>query len=158
MMTLSKVDLDLIYGKVKFGSIDISIGKSENSGFFRKYSSLWPENWYMQTTNWVNEGKRVLKVTVTSWPWPKVIYVWKVKTSFSQIQLGHFEPNFVCKLSGTRKFHKHYAGHMSKMAAMPLYGKNPSINLFLLNWWTDFIETWYVASGNLVCSPGLTLT
>ena len=39
------VDLDLIYAKVKFGSIGISIGKSENSGFFRKYSSQWPESW-----------------------------------------------------------------------------------------------------------------
>ena len=73
------VDLDIIYGKVKFGYIGFSIGKSENNGFFRKYSSLWPENWYMQTTNWVNEGKWVLKVKVISWPWPKVIYIWKLK-------------------------------------------------------------------------------
>ena len=27
----------------------------------------------------------------------------KIKTCFSQIPLGHFEPNFVCKLSGTGK-------------------------------------------------------
>ena len=27
----------------------------------------------------------------------------KIKTGFSQKQLGHFEPNFVYKLSGTRK-------------------------------------------------------
>ena len=29
----------------------ISIGKSENNGFFRNNCSLCPENWYMQTTN-----------------------------------------------------------------------------------------------------------
>ena len=31
MMTCS--DLDLFYGKVKFGNLGFSIGKSENSGF-----------------------------------------------------------------------------------------------------------------------------
>ena len=29
--------LDLFYGKVKFGNLGFSIGKSENSGFFRNY-------------------------------------------------------------------------------------------------------------------------
>ena len=38
MMTLS--DLDLFYGKVKFGNLGFSMGKSENSGFFRKYCRL----------------------------------------------------------------------------------------------------------------------
>ena len=38
-------DLDLFYGKVKFGNIGFSIGKSENSGFFRNYCSQWPESW-----------------------------------------------------------------------------------------------------------------
>ena len=27
----------------------------------------------------------------------------KIKNGFSQMPLGHFEPNFVCKLSGTGK-------------------------------------------------------
>ena len=35
MMTWS--DLNLFYGKVKFGDLGFSMGKSENSGFFRKY-------------------------------------------------------------------------------------------------------------------------
>ena len=38
-------DLDLFYGKVKFGYLCFSNGKSENSGFFRRYCSLWPEIW-----------------------------------------------------------------------------------------------------------------
>ena len=37
--------LDLFYGKVKFGNLGFSIGKSEKSGFFRNYRSLWPESW-----------------------------------------------------------------------------------------------------------------
>ena len=32
-------DLDLFYGKVKFGNLGFSIGKSENNGFFRNYCS-----------------------------------------------------------------------------------------------------------------------
>ena len=31
-------------------------------------------------------------------------------------------------------------GHMTKMAAMPIYGKNPS-----KIWWIDFKETWHEA-------------
>ena len=34
-------------------------------------------------------------------------------------------------------------GHMTKLAAMPIYGKN----LLLRNRWADLHETWYVASG-----------
>ena len=37
-------------------------------------------------------------------------------------------------------------GHMTKMAAMPIYGKNPSKNLLLQNQWIDFNETWHEAS------------
>ena len=39
------VDLDLFYGKVKFGNLGFSIGKIEKSGFFRNHWSLWPESW-----------------------------------------------------------------------------------------------------------------
>ena len=36
-------------------------------------------------------------------------------------------------------------GHLTKMAAKPIYGKNP----LLWNQWTDFHELWYVAQGTL---------
>ena len=52
-------------------------------------------------------------------------------------------------------------GHMTKMAAMPIYGKNPSKNLLLWNQWPDFHETWYVALGTpavIVCTNGVHLT
>ena len=39
------------------------------------------------------------------------------------------------------KIHQHNAGHMTKMAAMPIYGKNT-----LKNHWADFDETMYEAS------------
>ena len=40
-----------------------------------------------------------------------------------------------------------HLGHMTKMAAMPIYGKKPFKNLLLQNQRADFHETWYVASG-----------
>ena len=54
-------------------------------------------------------------------------------------------------------------GHMTKMAAMPIYGKNSKKNL-LQNRWADSHETWYVAlrsPAHHSCSnddPGVTLT
>ena len=43
------------------------------------------------------------------------------------------------------KIYWHDGGHITKMAAMPIYYK-PFKNLLLRNRWTDFHETWYVAS------------
>ena len=54
---------------------------------------------------------------------------------------------------------------MTKMAAMPIYGKNPKQNLLLQNPKVDDLETWYAALGARVLSqdcsnddPGFTLT
>ena len=47
------------------------------------------------------------------------------------------------------KIYQHDAGHMTKMAAMPMYIVKALQNLLLRNQWTDFQETWYVASGTL---------
>ena len=43
------------------------------------------------------------------------------------------------------KIYQHFAGHMTKMAAMPIYGKNFK-NLLSRNHWTDFDDTLYEAS------------
>ena len=42
-----------------------------------------------------------------------------------------------------------YLGHVTQIAAMPIYGKYPSKNLLLKNQYADFYDTctWYVASG-----------
>ena len=46
------------------------------------------------------------------------------------------------------KIHQHFAGHMPKMAAIPIYGKNTlKINLLFRNHWADFDEALYEASG-----------
>ena len=38
-------------------------------------------------------------------------------------------------------------GHMTKMAAMPIYGKNLKTNLLLRNQKADDLESWYASSG-----------
>ena len=37
-------------------------------------------------------------------------------------------------------------GHMTKISAMPIYGKKPFKNLLLRKRWTNFNETWHEAS------------
>ena len=42
----SCVDLDLVYGKIKFGPLFFCTGKRLNNGFFfRNYCSLWCQSW-----------------------------------------------------------------------------------------------------------------
>ena len=38
------------------------------------------------------------------------------------------------------KIHQHNTGHMTKMAAMPIYGKNTLKNLLSRNQWADLIK------------------
>ena len=66
----------------------------------------------------------VLKVNVISLPWPKVIYILKLNFLFL-VATGQFSANFICKACRyeVTKIHQHNAGHMTKMAAMPIYGK-----------------------------------
>ena len=49
-------------------------------------------------------------------------------TFFSQKPQAHLQPKFECKLLG--KIHQHFAGYITKMAAMPIYGKNPLKTIF----------------------------
>ena len=154
------VDLDLFYGKAKFGNLGFSIGKSEICWFFSTFAAC------------DLKLHKIMKICeywrsrVISWPWPKVSYIWKLKTGFSQKPLGQSKPNFICKLSGSRKwkFIDMMLVTWSKMAAKPIYGKNPSkiflsgtsgpisTKLGMKHWWLLRI---------IICSnddPGLTLT
>ena len=76
---------------------------------------------------------------------------WPIKAKF------YVEPPWV---GGTKVCSRHL-GHMTKMAATPIYGKEPSKIFFSRG---DIHETWYVASGTpahhsfLNNDPGVTLT
>ena len=66
--------------------------------------------------------------------------------------LGQSKPNFCGAWVGGTKVCSRHLGHMTKMAATLIYGKNPSKN-FLQNRRADFHETWYVASAIGDSSP-----
>ena len=71
------------------------------------------------------------------------------QTSSSLKPLGKSKPNLMWSLLGKerRKFiFINRPGHMTKMAAMPIYGKNLK-NLLFQNQKAYDLETWHVASG-----------
>ena len=55
----------------------------------------------------------------------------------------HLEPPW----DGGTKVCSNGPGHLTKMAAMPIYSKILKKNLLLRNQKTDDLETWYAASG-----------
>ena len=85
----------------------------------------------------------VLKVKVNFLTFAQGHLHLKIKTGFSQKPLGQSNPNFICKLSGTRKWKliDTMVVHITKMAAMPIYGKNPSKIFLSGTGGTDFQDT-----------------
>ena len=71
----------------------------------------------------------------------------KIKTCFPQKPLGNFNQDhyhLVCKLQGNENLiYQHDTGHMTKMAAMPIYGKTLQ---------KSSAEPVYRFPRNLVCS------
>ena len=61
---------------------------------------------------------KVRKVEVISWPWPQGIYIWKLNFFFLETTWP--------VLTKEMKICERDAGHMTKMAATPIYGKNSS--------------------------------
>ena len=90
----------------------------------------------MQTTDWVYEGMWVLKVKVISWPWPKAIYVLKLKHAFLRNKWAVFKQILFLSFWVHGNDFLYDAGHMNKMAAMPIYGKNPSKIFFTRTGWS----------------------
>ena len=74
----------------------------------------------------------------------------KIKLAFLSNHWAIFSQIFLCKLIHCRykemKINQHIAGHMAKMAAMPIYGKKYFKNLLSRNCWANFDETLYEAS------------
>ena len=67
----------------------------------------------------------VLKVI--SWPWPKFVYI-KISNQIFTETIVPIWTKFCMKAFRYKemKIWWHDAGHMTKMAAMPIYDKNPS--------------------------------
>ena len=66
---------------------------------------------------------------------------------FSSETTGPIELKFHMKIpwDGVPKVYSNGPGHMTKMAAMPIYGKKPFKNLLLQNQRANDNGTWYVA-------------
>ena len=59
------------------------------------------------------------------------VYFHNIQTSSPLKPLGQSKPNFMQSIyrMGETNVYINNLGHMTKMAAMPIYGKNPSKNL-----------------------------
>ena len=118
------VDLDPSYAKVKFGHIGFCMGKCENYLFFGNCCSLGSQSCLKHSTKWVNEVEWVSKVKVIFWPWSKVTQISKLKLVFLKTT-GRFGTKVHMKAWGRMgmKIYTNELGHMTNMAAMPIYGK-----------------------------------
>ena len=86
-------DLDLFYGKVKFGNLGFSIGKIENCRFFRTFAAcdLKPT----EKMKYVSIEGQGHFLTLTQGHLHT-----KLKTCFSQKPLGQSKPNFSFQVQG----------------------------------------------------------
>ena len=102
------------------------MGNNETNLFFENYCSLWSQSLYIHWTKWFNKLTWVSKVKIILWPLPKVT-VFKLKYFFSKT-VEIFETKYHVKDFGRTgmKIYTNGHGHMTKMAIMPIYGKNPS--------------------------------
>ena len=109
------VDLDLFYGKVRFGPLGFWMKKC----IFGCFCALW----YNNASTFNLNGIREVKVIWRAWPkiTMSVIYHHFQRASHLKL-LGQFCLNFICSLIVEGK--AYIQDHMSKMAAMPLFGKN----------------------------------
>ena len=75
------------------------------------------------------------------------------QTSSPLKPLGRLKPNFIMEppWDGETKVCSNGPGHMTKMVAMPTYGKNLK-SLHLLSPKADELKTWYAALGARVLS------
>ena len=100
------------------------MGKSENYLFFGNYCSLGSQSCLKHLAKWVYEVEWVSKVKVIFWPWSKVTQISKLKLVF--LKNRSFGTKIHMKAWGRigMKIYTNELGHMTNMAAMPIYGKN----------------------------------
>ena len=119
----------------------------------------------MQSTKWVNGSDKSIEGQGHSLTLGLRSLRFQNSNLFFSETSGLFETKFHMKAHGRKemKIYSNKFGHMTKMAAMTIYGKNPS-KIFLQNHQADCLETWYVALGLgpiIICSnddPGMTMT
>ena len=101
------------------------MGKSENYYFFWNYCSLGSQSCMKHSAKWVNEVEWVSKVKVILWPWSKVTQISKLKLVLLKNSRAIWIQSSYESLRGNRNENLYkWVGHMTNMAAMPIYSKN----------------------------------
>ena len=101
-------------------------GKCLNTRFYRNYWSLRPESVYKQYTKWVHEYICVPTVKVVVWPLCKVTQIYIFQPLLLQSCWVHWSQFQVEHLwVGRMEVCSNGPGHLTQMASMPIYGKNP---------------------------------
>ena len=105
----------------------VYMGTYFNSRFPRNYWSLWSDSWHIKSTKWVHEDLWVPKVEVIHWPFSKVTQISNISFKY---QFDGADQNFEAKFHVEPPWEREAEicsdgpGHMTKIAAMPVYGKN----------------------------------
>ena len=109
----------------------------------------------MQLTKWLHEPIWISKVKVIHWPWSRVIQIQHIVFFFFYENAWPIEAKFYVEPLwdvGT-KVCSNGLGHMTKMAAMPIIGKNlEKKNHILYIKIADHLESWNAALGTRVLS------
>ena len=106
----------------------------------------------MHLTKWLHEPIWISKVKVIHWPWSKVTQINIFKFLFLSNCVADWS-QILCGASirwGTKVW-SNGLGHMTKMATMPIYGKNLKKYLFW-NQKADDLTSWHAALGTRVLS------
>ena len=122
------VDLDPFYNKVKFGHIGFCMGKSKTYLFFGNHCSLVSQSCLKYLAKWVNEVECVSKDQRSRSFFDLDqrslrFQCWKL---FFSKTVRRFGTKVHMKAWGRMgmKIYTNKLGHMTNMAAMPIYGKN----------------------------------
>ena len=131
------VDLDLFYAKVKFW-------EKWKLLYYWNYCSFKSQHCLKHSTKRGYEVEWVSEVKVILWPWSKVTQTSKLKLVFRRNRLAIWNQSLFESLRENRnENYTNVLGHMTNMAAMPIYGKN-----FKISSSQEPIDRW---PWNLVC-------
>ena len=134
------IDLDLFYAKVRFGQLCFWMGKNEIILFSLKTIAA-----YDLKVGRCIELNDLMKLheyqrSRLSFDLPQIHWVFKLKSPPSPQTV---ETKYHVKDFGITemKIYINGLGHMTKMVAMPIYGKKVFKKPFLQNQWADYNET-----------------
>ena len=99
-------------------------GKKWKLLVFGNYCSLWSQRCLKHSTKWVNEVECVSKVKVILWPWSKITQILMLKLVFLRNSWVIWNQSS-CETYGRigMKIYINEMGHMTNMAATPIYGE-----------------------------------